>query len=430
VGARSFRPANSVDAGTEAAGSQNSGSAHSGTKAGRAGDIGQPSCSAARARASAYALLVGNFIVATTVLAPAGMLRELAQGMSVSLGMAGLLVTFGGIVLCFGSPLVAWATSGIDRRTLLVGTVAISGVGQAASAFAPDYGSLLVLRLVTLIFAAVFTPQAAGTIALIVPAKERSAAIGLVFLGWSLAVAGGLPLVTFLASHLGWREAYLSLAAMAALSAVLLAIGLPKGLKGAPMSFRSWGTVFRSRLIVLILLITILSATGQFVLFTYLGPLLTRLAGASPSGIAIFFSVFGVAGFLGNVAASAAVGRLGALATSAVCFALIFAGMVLWSAGAGSAAAMAAGIVLWGLGFASSNSMQQARLAGVAPHLAGATIALNTSSIYIGQTVGSALGGFLIERNWPVAMGYASAAFLAVAVLTIAATKPARPVVV
>ena len=48
------------------------------------------------------ALLLGNFVTGTAVLAPAGMLNELSAGLGVSLQAAGWLVTFGAVVLCFG----------------------------------------------------------------------------------------------------------------------------------------------------------------------------------------------------------------------------------------------------------------------------------------------------------------------------------------
>ena len=60
---------------------------------------------------------------------------------------------------------------------------------------------------------------------------------------------------------------------------------------------------------------------------------------------------------------------------------------------------MAVSVAIWGLGFASTNSMQQVRLVGAAPALASASVSLNTSVLYIGQAVGSAIGGFLYARD-------------------------------
>src|SRR6476661_10319758 len=112
----------------------------------------------------------------------------------------GPIETFWSILACIGSPLAAWLTSRIERHALLTATLAVLALANAASAFAPDYATLLIIRLLMLSVAALYTPQAAGTAALIVPVQKRGGTIAYIFLGWSLAVAIGLPLVTFIAS--------------------------------------------------------------------------------------------------------------------------------------------------------------------------------------------------------------------------------------
>src|SRR4051794_20100926 len=84
------------------------------------------------------ALMLGNVVTGCSVLAPAGMLTELSSGLHVTIRDAGLLITFGAIVLCIGSPLTAWLTSRIERRTLLTATLAVLAVTNLISAFAPD----------------------------------------------------------------------------------------------------------------------------------------------------------------------------------------------------------------------------------------------------------------------------------------------------
>ena len=144
---------------------------------------------------SRIVLMLGNVVTGLTILGPAGMLAELAEGLHVGIHDTGLLVTYGAVVLFIGSPVMAWLTTRIDRRVLLVATLAIMAAGEAASALAPNYNLNLSLRLVVLAFAAIYTPQAAATVALIVTDRERPSAIAFVFLGWSVAIAGGLPLV-------------------------------------------------------------------------------------------------------------------------------------------------------------------------------------------------------------------------------------------
>jgi DHA1 family inner membrane transport protein len=55
-------------------------------------------------------------------------------------------------------------------------------------------------------------------------------------------------------------------------------------------------------------------------------------------------------------------------------------------------------------------------------------VSLNTSVLYIGQAVGSAIGGVLYARGLLPAIGYAGAAFVALALTMVIVTRP-RPAV-
>ena len=94
--------------------------------------------------------MLGNVVVGMTILGPAGMLAELAVGLGVGIHDTGLLVTYGAVVLCIGSPVMAWLTTRIDRRVLLVVTLAVLAIGQAASALTSNYSVILLLRLIML----------------------------------------------------------------------------------------------------------------------------------------------------------------------------------------------------------------------------------------------------------------------------------------
>ena len=372
------------------------------------------------------ALMFGNVITGCSVLAPAGMLSELSGGLGVTVRDAGLLITFGAIVLCIGSPLTAWLTSRIERRTLLTATLAVLALTNAASAFAPDYTTLLVIRLIMLGVGALYTPQAAGTAALIVPLEKRGSTIAYIFLGWSLAAAIGLPLITFIASRYGWRAVYGSIGLIGALSFLLLAWRLPGGLVGSPVDLKTWAAVGRNRMIVLLLSITTLQMSGQFVVFTFMGPLLTKLTGAGPDAVGLVFALYGLFGFVGVAIATRIVDSWGAYKTSLLFTILLLTGVAGWALSAGSYPLMACSVAIWGLGFASTNSMQQVRLVAAAPTLASASVSLNTSVLYVGQAVGSAIGGLLYARGMLYGAGYVATAFVVLALLTVILTKPLR----
>ncbi|MGL9616811.1 MFS transporter [Bradyrhizobium sp. U531] len=372
------------------------------------------------------ALMLGNLVTGCSVLAPAGMLPELSAGLGTSIHAAGLLITFGAVTLCIGSPLTAWLTSRIERRTLLTATLAVLALGNLASAFATDYTGLLIIRLVMLAVGALYTPQAAGTAALIVPAERRGSTIAYIFLGWSLAAAVGLPLITFIASRYGWRAAYAEIGVLGCLSFVLLLLRLPAGLKGAPVDLKTWAEVGRNTTILLLLAITMLQMSGQFVVFTFMGPLVNKLTGAGPDAVGTVFALYGICGFLGVVIATRIVDRWGPYRTSLLFTCLLLTGIAGWALGAGTLAFMTAGVAVWGLGFASTNSMQQVRLVAAAPPLASATVALNTSVLYVGQAVGSAIGGVLFARELLHTLGFVAVGFVALALTLVVLTRPRR----
>jgi MFS transporter, DHA1 family, inner membrane transport protein len=369
------------------------------------------------------ALMLGNVVTGTSIFAPAGMLNELAAELGVTIRVAGLLVTFGALVLCIGSPLTAWLTSRIERRILLSGTLAVFAIANIASAFAPDFVTLMVIRLIMLAIGALYTPQAAGVAAMIVPVERRGSTIAYVFLGWSIAAAVCLPLVTYAASRYGVRAAYGGIGVIACVSCVVLAWRLPHGLRGTPVDMKTWAEIGRNPLIGLLLLITTLQMSGQFVVFTFMGPLLRRLTDVGPDAVSLVFALYGVFGFIGIAIATGIVDSWGTYKTSLLFTSCLMTGVSGWALSAGIYPLMACSVAVWGLGFASTNSMQQARLVAAAPPLASVSVALNTSVLYIGQAVGSAIGGVLYARDLLYGAGYVAMGFVALALLTVIQTR-------
>src|SRR5205085_6316182 len=216
---------------------------------------------------------------------------------------------------------------------------------------------------------------------------------------------------------------YGAIGVVAGLSCVLLMWRLPGGLLGEPVDLKTWASLGRNRMILLLLLITTLQMSGQFVVFTFMGPLLAKLTGAGPDAIGLVFAIYGAFGFVGIAIATQIVDRWGAWKSSLLFTSLLFAGVGGWALSAGHYALMAASVVVWGLGFASTNSMQQVRLVAAAPPHASASVSLNTSVLYIGQAVGSAIGGMLYARELLHASGYVAAGFVALALLTVIYTR-------
>ncbi len=362
------------------------------------------------------ALLLGNFVVGMSILAPTGMMSGMATDLGASIFEVGLLMSCGAAAVCFGAPLMAWITSRADRRALLMGMIGVLALGNILSSVAPSYSMLFGLRMLMMFAAALYTPQAANAVSLFTDLKARSSAIAYVFLGWPLAFAAGLPALTLLATGFGWRRAYLLLGIFSMFCAVLLWM-IPGKLRGTPISRQVWSDVFRSRSLLPLLVVTLLCNASQYVIFPYLSMLVPKFTGAGTATVSALFSIYGVTGLLGNLIAVRLVGVTGPLLARTIFLVAMMIGTPFWIFGVPALGALAAAVALWGLGFAAANTMQQAQLVRVAPSLAAASVALNTSAIYLGQALGALVGAELFANGSGESIGYGVAAFLLAALL-------------
>ena len=145
---------------------------------------------------------------------------------------------------------------------------------------------------------------------------------------------------------------------------------------------------------------------------------------------ALLLALQGACGLAGSIWLARRVGHLGADRGARLALGAVALGLLLWSAatlaGAGPAT-MAAVMMVWGAGSFAFVSSQQARLATSAPELASASIALNSSSLYMGQALGAAIGGALVAAfGYRVLGPVALATALASLALCVRADRPSR----
>ena len=347
-------------------------------------------------RAFILAFTFGNFVIGTGVMLVPGLLVVLANDLGASVPQTALLITIAAIGMCIGSPVLATLTSRIDRRTLLTGSLALYAVGHALCAFAPNLTMLIIVRSVTMMGAAVFTPQAAATLGLVIAPERRAAAITAVFLGWSVASVFGSPAAAWLGAHIGWRWTFGVFALVCLLGVVWVYRVVPRGLHGVSLSRDAWMRVLKHPALIAILLVTAVSASGQFTTFAYIAPFVATLIDPSPNTLSLALVLFGAAGISGNVWATRRIARAGASSNVAISLISMLIGMTILATFGSWLIACLVGIAAWGAGIFANNSSQQARLVMASPELSGASIALNTSMIYLGQAIGTTVGGAVI----------------------------------
>jgi predicted MFS family arabinose efflux permease len=223
-------------------------------------------------------------------------------------------------------------------------------------------------------------------------------AITFVFLGWSVASVVGMPMASLIGGTFGWRYAFAAVGILGFLGTGWVWFSMRSNVRPPALSVQSWRQTLGSKPLMLCILVTVLYSAGQFVLFSYFAPYFKFMLNISPAELSMLFACFGTFGLVGNVIMTRYIDRWGAPRCIMIAMASMALSLLIWPWGVNFVAAALVSIP-WALGCFSANSAQQARLAGIAPALASATIALNTSAMYAGQAAGSATGGWLISHG-------------------------------
>lgn len=377
-----------------------------------------------------WALMAGNLVIGTAVMLASGTLNEIAAGFAIGVETAGLLVTAGAIVMGVGAPIAASMVGEIDRKFLLPLSLAFMGVLHGVCALLDDFSGVLVLRSLALITPALFTAQAAAACRFLAPPDQQGRAIGFVFMGWSVSAVLGVPLGAWIAGTFGWRSAFGMVGVGSLVAAALLVWALPANIRPARMSITSWRAALASRPIMLCIAVTALASSGQFVLFSFVAPYFKHVLGASSNDLAVYFAVFGSMGVLGSLIMTRLIDRIGSHHAVLLGISSMGLSLLAWPVATGPLAAMAISVP-WGLACFATNSAQQARLAALGPSLVTGSVALNSSAMYGGQAVGSAVGAWAITQGRLDALPTLGLLFIVVAVVTSVmahrSTHPARP---
>ncbi len=349
-------------------------------------------------RAARWSLLFGNFVIGCGVMVVGGTLNDLTHDLNISVTTGGQLLAIAALMMGVGAPLLAWLVGHIDRRTLLAWTMVWYAVGHLLCALAPGYAWLWPARALTVLSAAVFTPQAAATAGFMSTPAKRGQAITFVFMGWSIASVAGMPLTAWIGERMGWRVAMAMIGLAAFASAWLVWRHLPAGVRPPALSLRSWRKVLKSPLLMAVVAVTACQSAGQFTVLGYTAPYYKQVFGASPEQISLMFTWFGALALAGNVLLNRSIDRVGAAPAVTLTLALMALSLLIWPL-ASSLPVLAAVLLPWAISGFATNSGQQARLGGLSPRLAPALMALNTSAIYLGHALGASGGGWVISQH-------------------------------
>lgn len=375
------------------------------------------------------ALAVGAFGIGTTEFAPMGLLPVIASGLKVSVPTAGLLVTGYALGVVAGAPLVTLPTARVDRRTLLVGLMVLFTVGNALSALAPGYWTLLAARVVTSLAHGAYFGVGSVVAARFAGPGKAAGAVAAVFAGLTVANIGGVPAAAWVGDHVGWRAAFAGIAGIGVVATAALVVALPAIPGAATTDTGAELRVLVRPPVVLALATTAFGSAAMFTVFTYIAPILRSVTGVGPGTVTVALVVYGlgltVGNWLGGKFADRDLRR-----TLVVVLVALTALLLLFALTMRSAVPAVATIFAWGVATFALVPPLQARVmrqAKEAPSLAGS---VNIGAFNLGNAAGAALGGGVIALGlsyaWVSVAGAAMAAVALLLVLVVPADRPDR----
>lgn len=111
----------------------------------------------------------------------------------------------------------------------------------------------------------------------------------------------GLPLGRTIGLLVGWRAAFLIIAAIAAIIFCILAAVLKKTPSDSSFSLRKLPALIKSPALLGIFLLTLVTITGHFTAYSYIEPFLGQVAGFGDTAITMILAMFGVVGIAGSI---------------------------------------------------------------------------------------------------------------------------------
>ncbi|WP_250982455.1 MFS transporter [Rhizobium sp. CG4] len=363
------------------------------------------------------ALAVGAFGIGVTEFAPMGMLPVIADGVDVSIPSAGLLVSAYAVGVMVGAPFMTLLFSRFGKRTALIALMSIFTLGNVLSAFAPDYWTLLIARVVTSLNHGAFFGLGAVVAASLVRPEKQATAVATMFMGLTIANIGGVPVATWIGQQIGWREAFGATALLGIITMGGLALALPKSAAGKRPDVRRELQVMMRPDVLLPLFTTVLGASAMFVLYTYVAPILQNQTGASEGFITIALVLIGVGFTIGNyVGGRAADWSLTGAAS--MFLALLSLMMFLSPLLLGTHIGAGITLVIWGMAAFAIVPPLQMRVMQAASEAPGLASSINIGAFNLGNAIGAGIGGMVINAGVdyayvPVAGGVAALAALA-----------------
>ncbi|MCC3345906.1 MFS transporter [Psychrobacter sanguinis] len=297
-----------------------------------------------------------TFIGILSELVPSGILPQMTQGLGIEDTQVGFLVGIYALASAiFAIPLISM-TLAVNRKTLLLILLAGFALSNIVVGMSSSYYLIVAMRILGGICAGIMWPMIAAYGAALVTEELQGRAITIIMAGNTFGVSLGLPFMTYIGTHLGWRTEFILLGAIGALIALVAAKFLPSVPGEKLTQSNSPIAMLKIPQVWIVLILTFLSVVAHYSTYTYITLLVETLD--FQGGISLALLIFGIGSVISVVLSARVIDAhlrglivaMLAAGTVAMLLFVLFGGVNGWSHIA---------FLLWGLAFGPLVTMWQ-----------------------------------------------------------------------
>lgn len=360
-------------------------------------------------------LTFSAFIFNTSEFMPIGLLTDIATDLKITEAHAGLLISvYAWVVALLSLPLMILVRK-MEYKRLLLCVIALFLLSHVLSSVATGYGMLMASRIGVACAHSIFWSIASPLAVRVVPDSHRSLALSMIVTGTSVAMIVGLPLGRVIGLHIGWRMAFLCVAAAAFVVFAYLCVVFPRVTNRNSFSLKKLPSLLENPALMGIYVLTLLVATAHYTGYSYIEPFMEQVAALGSGSITFMLSCFGAAGIIGSILFSryyTAHQRL-FVKLAVVCIAV---SLLLMQAMSFHPSTMLGLCIFWGIVITAYNVAFQAEIIKYAPGEKTAIAMSVYSGIFnLGIGSGALLGGTVCTYLSISYIGYAGGLLAVVA---------------
>ena len=360
-----------------------------------------------------------------------GILPDIAAGLKVSEVTVGNLVSLFAFVYAPVTPLGSALSARFPRFATHLTLVGVFLVGNVLCAFAPNYGVLVVARILIALVSGTLVAIAMTYAPDVTTEQYRTKFIAWVFSGFSIASVVGVPVGTWVANTFGWRWAFHLVNVLTVALIVLMVMVLPRNSRIVKIGFLPQFRLFFDRRIQLGVLAVVFGAAATYVFYTYLTPIMRDEVHVPEQYLSVGLVIFGAACLWSNLYGGKLADRgrgvepLTHIRPIYCAHAVLMASLIVthWVPVYGALLLVVLGMFMY-----LQNSASQVLYMDVAaqshPGSLNLAASLNSMSFNIGIAVGSAVGGLVNTHLGLMWLGPVGAIFLLCAVGTTTLLRP------